>query len=94
MYLCLALSLTACAKPAIRTETVEVKVPVFVALPTEFFKPCMVPDPHNPVRLIVFNPTALPDPLTNGTLALYTINLRTCLATADGRLNRIKGLQP
>ena len=94
MYLCLALSLTACAKPAIRTETVTVKVPVFVAMPAEFFEPCMVPDPNHPKVLIAFNAAALPDPLTNGALALYVINLETCLAASNDKLQRIKKLQP
>lgn len=91
---CLMLSLTACAGTAVRTKTVEVKVPVFVALPTEFFKPCMVPDPNNPKVLIEFNAAALPAPLTNGALALYVINMQTCLASSNDRLNRIRGLQP
>ena len=69
-------------------------MPVFVALPAEFFKPCMVPNPNNPSVLIAFDASVLPDPLTNGTLTLYVINLKTCLAASNDKLARIKALQP
>lgn len=77
--LCLALLLTACAKPAIRTETVEVKTPVYVALPTELMRPCFVD---------------MPATWTNGALVEYAIRLKTCLSASNDKLARIRGLQP
>ena len=79
MCLCLALSLTACAKPVIRTETVEVRVPVYVALPTDLLHPCFVD---------------VPATWTNGALIEYAIHLKTCLAASNDKLIRIKALQP
>ena len=78
MLACLIL-LCACSRQVVRTETVQVKVPVYVALPTELLRPCAVD---------------MPVTWTNGALAQYAIDLRACLATTNDRLNRIKGLQP
>lgn len=75
----LLLLLTACAKPAIRTEAVEVKVPVYIALPTDLLRPCFVD---------------MPGTWTNGTLVEYAIHLKTCLAASNDKLMRIKALQP
>ena len=77
--LCLALLLTACAKPAIRTETIEVKTPVYIALPTGLTRPCVVD---------------MPATWTNGSLLDYALQLRACLATSNDKLGRIQGLQP
>ena len=78
-YLYLALSLTACAKPAIRTEAVEVKVPVYIALPTDLLRPCFVDTPAM---------------WTNGALVEYAIQIKVCLAASNDKLMRIKALQP
>ena len=94
MLSCLSLCLASCASKPVRTQTAEVKVPVYVALPSEFFGPCMVPDPNNPKALIAFDASSLPSPLTNGTLAQYALNIKACLAATNDRLTRIKALQP
>jgi hypothetical protein len=54
-------------------------VPVYVALPTDLLRPCVVD---------------MPATWTNGALVEYAIQLKTCLATANDRLERIKRLQP
>ena len=79
MYLCLALSLTACAKPAIRTETVTVRVPTYIALPTDLLRPCTVD---------------MPQVWTNGSLLDYAIQIKACLDATNDKLIRIRGLQP
>ena len=71
--------LCACSKPAIRTETVTVKVPVYVALPTELTRPCFVD---------------MPATWTNGTLLDYVIQIKACLEESNDKLIRIRGLQP
>ena len=75
----LLLLLPACAKPAIRTEAVEVKVPVYVALPTDLLRPCFVDTPAT---------------WTNGALVEYAIQIKVCLAASNDKLMRIRKLQP
>ena len=78
--LCLPLWLTACAPaPIVKTQTAEVKVPVYVALPSELTSDCPMP--------------AFPDALTNGTLVDYTLSLQACLRTDIDKLGKIRALQ-
>ena len=79
MCLCPLLLLTACARTAVRTETIKVPTPVYVALPAELLRTCVV---------------SLPDPLTNGLLVEYAIGLQACLAASNDKLERIRKLQP
>ena len=80
MLPCLMLCLASCAsKPAIRTETVRVNVPAYIALPTDLLRPCIVD---------------VPATWTNGSLIDYAIRLKSCLATANDQLTKIRGLQP
>jgi hypothetical protein len=78
MLACLTL-LCACSRAPVRTETVEVKVPVYVALPADLLRPCFVD---------------VPAAWTNGTLVEYAIHLKTCLGASNDKLIRIKALQP
>ncbi len=80
--LCLVALLTSCAnKPEnVRTETVEVEVPVNVPVPAELTRE--VPAP------------VLPERATNGDLADYTDALRASLKAANAKLREIAGLQP
>jgi hypothetical protein len=63
----------------VRTETVEVKVPVYVALPTDLLRPCTVD---------------MPTTWTNGTLLEYALQIKACLEESNDKLIRIRGLQP
>lgn len=77
----LLLSLTACGtKPAVRTQLVEVQVPVYVPVPDELTEP--EPEP------------VLPADPTNADLADYADALRAWGRAAYGKLRRIRGLQP
>ena len=69
----------ACSKPAIRTEVVKIPTPVYVALPDDLLRTCVV---------------SLPVPLTNGLLVEYAIGLQACLAASNDKMERIKKLQP
>ena len=74
------LTLCACSpRTAVRTETIKVPTPVYVALPDDLLRTCVV---------------SLPDPLTNGLLIEYAIGLQACLAASNDKLQRIKKLQP
>lgn len=78
--LTLSCLLASCASsPAVRTETVTVKVPSYVALPTELLRPCTVD---------------MPAVWTNGSLADYVLRLQACLKQDADKLERIKRLQP
>lgn len=79
MCLCPMLLCVACSKPAVRTESIEVKTPVYVALPTDLLSPCTVD---------------LPDAWTNGTLADYALRLQACIRVDTDKLKRIQKLQP
>lgn len=80
--LCLALSLTACAgKELVRTETVEVKVPVFVALDPALT--AVDPEPDLP-----------PGAVTNEDVGNLVDALRAWGRAAYGKLARIAELQP
>jgi hypothetical protein len=77
----LILSCGACAtKPSVRTETVEVKVPVYVPVPAELTREVAAP--------------VLPAAATNGDLADYADALRAALNAANAKLREIAGLQP
>lgn len=78
MLACL-IPLCACSPKAVRTETVEVKVPAYVALPTDLLRPCTVD---------------MPATWTNGSLVEYAIRLQSCLAATNDKLAKIRGLQP
>ena len=71
--------LCACSRAPVRTETVEVKVPAYVALPTDLLRPCTVD---------------APDIWTNGTLIEYAANIKLCLSASNDKLMRISKLQP
>ena len=72
--------LASCASsPAVRTEPVTVKVPSYVALPTELLRPCTVD---------------MPAVWTNGALLDYALQIKACLSASNDKLNRIRGLQP
>jgi hypothetical protein len=73
------LMLSACSPKAVRTETVTVKVPSYVALPTDLLRPCAV---------------EMPAVWTNGTLLDYALQIKACLNASNDKLNRIRGLQP
>ena len=75
----LILCLASCASKPVRTEAVEVGVPVYVALPVGLVEPCLV---------------ATPSTWTNGTLGEYAIDIKACLAASNDKLIRIKRLQP
>ena len=66
--------------PAVRTETVTVKVPVYVQLPRALTAPA--PMPMFPVEL------------TNGAWAQYTLDLQTALKIDIDKLTKIQALQP
>lgn len=79
MCLFLSLSVGCSQRAAVRTETITVKVPTYVALPDELVKPCAV---------------SLPNQWTNGALADYVLRLQACLRQDADKLERIKRLQP
>lgn len=77
------LLLSGCASksPIVRTETVEVKVPVRVRVPDELLQPIPMP--------------ALPaDGVTNADLVSLVVDLRVALRKANERLEAIRKLQP
>ena len=78
----LTLCLPACgSKPAVKPEAVEVRVPVYVALPAALTEP--VAEPMLPAG-----------GLTNRDLADYADALREALQHANGKLARVRALQP
>lgn len=78
----LTLSLTACVdKRAVKPEAVEVRVPVYVRLPAELTEP-------------VTEPELKPGPVTNADLADWADALREALRHANGKLARVRALQP
>lgn len=75
------MSLTACTpQPVIRTETVTVKVPAYVALPDSLTAPVSVPE--------------LKDKPTNGDLAQYALECITELKKANVKFEAIQKAQP
>lgn len=72
--------LPACAtKPIVRTETVEVKVPVIVPVPAELTRPAREPK--------------LPDgEITNEDMAEFAEQLKAALRDANSRLRKIAEL--
>lgn len=78
MLACL-IPLCACSPKAVRTETVEVKVPVYVALPADLLRPCSV---------------GVPNISTNSSLIEYALHIKLCLNETNDKLIRIRGLQP
>lgn len=79
---CILLSLTSCAsKPAVRTETVEVAVPVIVAVPGDLTEVSAEP--------------VLPDgEIVNDDLVEYIEALRAWGRGLAGKLREIDGLAP
>ena len=78
----LTLSLTACVdKRAVKPEAVEVRVPVYVKLPAELTEP-------------VTEPALRAGPVTNADLADWADALREALRHANGKLSRVRALQP
>lgn len=78
---CLTLSLAACASKPVKPEAVEVRVPVYVRLPAELTEPVTVP-------------ALKPGPVTNADLADWADALREALQHANGKLARVRALQP
>lgn len=77
----LTLSLAACASKPAKPVPVEVRVPVYVRLPAELTEPVTEP--------------ALPaGPVTNADLADWADALREALRHANGKLARVRALQP
>ncbi len=77
----LPILLTSCAnQPAIRTQTVSVNVPVYVALPATLTAPVVFP--------------GFPTTVTNASLADYILSLQASLKQANGQLSKIQSLQP
>jgi hypothetical protein len=73
--------LASCATtPPTRTETVEVKVPVYVALPSALTTGAPIP--------------AFPATLTNAAWLQYTLDLQTALKIDDDKLIKVQALQP
>ena len=90
--LCLLLWLTAsCAKPLVRTETVEVQVPVVVALDPALTTPA--PEPALPRRACT-DPANGKATLCNGTLPDYVDALRAWGRGLEAQLAAILALQP
>lgn len=79
----LAVSLTSCktCEPIVRTETVTVKVPTYVALKPELTR--VEPEPKKPAGT-----------LTNNDLATMIDELREWGRGLAGQLQKIQGLQP
>lgn len=77
--LCLLLLCACSPKVAVRTEVVKVPTPVYIALPKDLLRPCIVD---------------MPGTWTNGTLVEYAIGLQACVAASNDKLTRIKKLQP
>jgi hypothetical protein len=65
----------------VKPEAVEVRVPVYVHLPAELTEP-------------VTEPALKPGPVTNADLADWADALREALRHANGKLSRIRALQP
>lgn len=81
MSLCLLAFLPACAsKGTTRTETVEIRVPVYVPVPAELTRE-------------VAEPKLAADP-TNADLADWADALKAALREANGKLREVAGLQP
>ena len=78
MLACL-IPLCGCSPRAVRTETVTVHTPVYVALPTELLRPCIVD---------------MPATWTNGSLLDYVIQIKACLEESNDKLIRVRELQP
>lgn len=78
---CPILLLAACASKPVKPEAVEVRVPVYVALPAELTEP-------------VTEPALRAGPVTNADLADWADALREALQHANGKLRAIGRLQP
>lgn len=77
----LTLSLGACTKTVVRTETVEVKVPVITPVPAELTAPI----PHPPFPAL---------PLTNKAKDDYLFELQNVVNRYKVRLDAIRALPP
>jgi hypothetical protein len=71
--------LCGCSPKAVRTQTVEVRTPVYIALPADLLRPCTVD---------------MPQVWTNGALIEYAIQIKACLNATNDKLIKIRGLQP
>lgn len=73
--------LTGCATaPVVRTETVKVNVPTYVALPAELTAAAPMP--------------AFPANVTNGALVSYVLALQDAFQLDAAKLDKIHALQP
>ncbi len=72
--------LCACSTPAVKTQVITVKTPVYVALPRALTTP--VPMPAFPVEL------------TNAAWAQYTLDLQAALKVDIDKLDKIQALKP
>ena len=66
--------------PVVRTERVTVRVPSYVALPSNL--------------TTVYQPPMFPVELTNATWLQYTLDLQTALKINVDKLTKIRSLQP
>lgn len=64
-----------------KPEAVEVRVPMYVRLPAELVEP-------------VTEPALKDGPVTNADLADWADSLREALRHANGKLSRVRALQP
>ena len=74
-------SLSGCASKPVKPQAVEVRVPVYVRLPAELTEP-------------VAEPALAAGPVTNADLADWADALREALRHANGKLARVRALQP
>jgi len=83
----ICLSVASCAPtPAVKTQTVTVYQPTYVAIPDGLLCPNATP---NPCQMPAF-----PETLNNGTLASYVLALQTALKIDINKLEKIQALQP
>lgn len=92
MLACLLLSLTSCSgQPIVRTETVEVPVPVLTPLDPDLT--AQIPEPAPPPRACV-DPVAKRATVCNPDLADYVDAVRAWGRSGYAKLARILELQP
>lgn len=80
MVACALPLLTACGTPFVRTETVEVQVPVYVPLPSALLQKCETP--------------VMPGSLTVADLMEYVLDLSSALESCNAQMGEIRELQP
>jgi hypothetical protein len=99
---CLLAFLPACAsKPTTRTETVEIRVPVYVPVPAELTRE--VAEPKLPADMPAYwreyskgscPREAASGPVLNCAFVDWADALRAALRAANGKLRELAGLQP